>query len=108
MIESVYKKEIEFRFLFELDVDCERWVESVHTEVSSYADVESYPPDYVGNTGYLKLLIHNEIFDNENDYLKILIEKARECDDCHYIEETINEINKYTGKRTYGPRPDGL
>lgn len=35
-----------------------------------------------------------------------LIKIATECDDCHYVEETINYIEEYTGERIYRNRLD--
>jgi hypothetical protein len=39
-----------------------------------------------------------------NNILKKLVKYANQCDDCHYIEETINFGWCYTGKRTYSDR----
>jgi hypothetical protein len=53
----------------------------------------------------------DEIYDNYNTVEKVLIELLRiirSIPDCHYIEETINTVDKYTGIRTYGPRRDLL
>jgi len=104
MVESVYKKVIEYRFMFELPIDAERWVDEVHTCVSTYADVESVPERYEGNIGYLKLFIYREVWNNDEEYLKVLIRAALDCPDCHYIEETVNEVNNFTYGRVYKNR----
>ena len=52
-----------------------------------------------------------EMYHKYNTAEKVLVEllkMIRSIDDCHYIEETINTVDKYTGIRTYGPRRDLL
>jgi hypothetical protein len=83
-----------FKFLFECECDYINVIKNFrkHYEVSN---VNIQPSE-------IEFSITGQV------ELKHLVELVRECDDCHYIEETINEINKYTGIRTYGLREDGL
>lgn len=104
MVSINYKKIIEYRFMFEFENDVKRWLERLDLYIYSFAHMESIVKNYDGNIGYLKLMIFDDVYQNEENYLKLLIDVAKVCDDCHYIEETINEVNQFVPVRTYQTR----
>jgi hypothetical protein len=99
-MDSVVRK-IEYRFLFECESDAQRFTEALQPRISRFADYECITDDYDDdNIAVFNLLIHREIFNNDEEYLKILIKTAQDTADCGYIEETINLVNDFKPERT--------
>jgi hypothetical protein len=96
----------EYKFAFELDYDYYIYIDKVEEYFQSFCMVYFFKS---GSEGYIKIKRRGNPYQFvEIDLLRILIWIAAIAQDCHYIEETINTLNEYTGQRCYGIRPDGL
>ena len=82
-----------FKFCFELECDLFRYLQVLRNNgVKLFRVIPNYG------------MIGGDCEISTNVSLTELIQLTKQCVDCHYIEETINFINDYTGERTYQDR----
>lgn len=82
-----------FKFCFELECDLFHYLDKLRSNgVKLFRVIPNY--DMLGGDCEI----------STNSSLIELIQIAKSCDDCHYIVETIQNIDNYTGQRTYTER----